>query len=229
VNDIDDILAGASPNRPEPAQLPAPDQAGQLIPAVRMTATGLKADSIEGLFRLARAYFLSGTVPESLIKGLSQTQAVARVLVILEEAERLGISPRAAMKNITVIRGVLTMWGDLPVAMAMRHRDWGGIKFEFKGDLAKGDRVAAVTVCRKGCPDVTHTFSQADAKRAGLGGNVWSQYTDRMLFNRARAFALRDQFADALNGMDIGEEAAVESATVLTETGDAIRMLQADR
>jgi hypothetical protein len=34
----------------------------------------------------------------------------------------------------------------------------------------------------------------------------WIMYPDRMLFNRARAFALRDGFADALMGLGIYEE-----------------------
>jgi hypothetical protein len=34
----------------------------------------------------------------------------------------------------------------------------------------------------------------------------WILYPDRMLFNRARAFPLRDGFADALMGLSIAEE-----------------------
>jgi hypothetical protein len=49
-------------------------------------------------------------------------------------------------------------------------------------------------------------FGADDAKRAGLAGDVWAKYPDRMLQNRARAFALRDQFADALMGIGMVEE-----------------------
>ena len=34
----------------------------------------------------------------------------------------------------------------------------------------------------------------------------WIEHPDRMLFNRARAFVLRDGFADALMGLGIVEE-----------------------
>jgi hypothetical protein len=49
----------------------------------------------------------------------------------------------------------------------------------------------------------------ADAKRAGLAGKSgpWSQYPERMLALRARGFALRNAFADALRGLITAEEA----------------------
>jgi hypothetical protein len=52
-------------------------------------------------------------------------------------------------------------------------------------------------------------FSMADAKRAGLAGKSgpWSQYPARMLTLRARGFALRNAFADALRGLITAEEA----------------------
>ena len=55
---------------------------------------------------------------------------------------------------------------------------------------------------------VTRTFSAEDAKRAGLAGKSgpWTQYPDRMMQLRARAFALRDTFADKLRGINVREE-----------------------
>ena len=48
-----------------------------------------------------------------------------------------------------------------------------------------------------------------DAKRAGLAGKSgpWTQYPARMLALRARGFALRNAFADALRGLVTAEEA----------------------
>lgn len=234
MSDIDDILASARPNTPgpEPSAATTGLAARSEVPPkaiIKMGAHGLIADTLDDLKVLAGMYLHANSVPESLVKGCSKIEAIARVCVVLEEGRLLGISPRAALRGITIIRGNLTMWGDLPVSLAMKHRDWQGMRHAYSGDLSKGDRAATVTICRRGCPDVTHTFSQADAKRAGLGGNVWSSYTDRMLFTRARSWALRDQFADALNGLEVGDEYEVEqqSATVLT-ADEAMRLVQAD-
>jgi hypothetical protein len=53
------------------------------------------------------------------------------------------------------------------------------------------------------------TFSVADAKRAKLWGKSgpWTQYPKRMLAMRARGFAIRDAFPDAMRGMITAEEA----------------------
>jgi hypothetical protein len=64
-------------------------------------------------------------------------------------------------------------------------------------------------VKRKGHEPHRVEFSIEDAKRAGLLGKSgpWQQYTARMLTLRARAFALRDKFADVLKGLSMAEEA----------------------
>jgi hypothetical protein len=75
----------------------------------------------------------------------------------------------------------------------------------------EGDNLTAVCEAkRRGYPAPTVSrFSMADAKRAGLAGKAgpWSQYPARMLALRARGFALRNAFADALRGLITAEEA----------------------
>jgi hypothetical protein len=75
----------------------------------------------------------------------------------------------------------------------------------------QGDNLTAVCEAkRRGYPAPTVSrFSMADAKRAGLAGKSgpWSQYPERMLALRARGFALRNAFADALRGLITAEEA----------------------
>jgi hypothetical protein len=53
------------------------------------------------------------------------------------------------------------------------------------------------------------TFSVLDAKQARLWGKQgpWQQYPKRMLAMRARGFAIRDAFPDAMKGMITAEEA----------------------
>src|SRR3546814_9342787 len=55
---------------------------------------------------------------------------------------------------------------------------------------------------------IIRTFSMDDEKKAGLAGKQgpWSQYPQRMRQMRARAWAMRDGFADVLTGIGIAEE-----------------------
>ena len=57
--------------------------------------------------------------------------------------------------------------------------------------------------------ETTSSFSYEDAKRAGLTSKrgPWQQYPSRMLQLRARGFALRDAFPDAIKGLITVEEA----------------------
>ena len=205
-----DFLNTAQPNQTEQKAEPKAELV-KVAPAtpkplIRVGKNGYVVDDMEGAWRLARVYLQGGMIPDSTIQGLSAEGAIARVAALIGVAHSMDIPVRAAFRGITSVRGNLLIWGDLTVALCQRHRDWRGMEFAYTGELSKGDRTAIVTVHRQGCPSVTQTFSQVDAKRAGLGGKVWESYTDRMLFNRARAWALRDQFADALNGIGIGEE-----------------------
>jgi hypothetical protein len=83
---------------------------------------------------------------------------------------------------------------------------------EFVRERIEGKEDARMAVCevkRRGEPEpIRRTFSVTDAKKAGLWGKAgpWQQYQERMLQMRARAFALRDGFADVLGGLYLKEE-----------------------
>jgi len=91
------------------------------------------------------------------------------------------------------------------LALVQNHPAFGGIQESFD----EATQMATCVVWRKGGPKHTSTFSQADAKTAALWGKSgpWTQYPKRMMTFRARGFALRDQFADALAGLISREEA----------------------
>lgn len=120
----------------------------------------------------------------------------------------LGLSPMQALQNVAIVNGKPAVYGDGLLAVCQSHPAWGGKKEWLDGE---GDRLTAhCVVSRKGEPDAHVTFSVADAKKANLWGKAgpWQQYAARMLQMRARGFALRDQFADALKGIISVEEAA---------------------
>lgn len=125
------------------------------------------------------------------------------VLVALQWGMELGLQPMQAMQSIAVINGRPSLWGDAMLALVKAHPAFEWIKEECDGN------VATCTIKRRGEPEVVQSFSMEEAKRAGLTGKPgpWTQYPKRMLQMRARGFALRDAFPDALRGVVSAEEA----------------------
>lgn len=124
-------------------------------------------------------------------------------LVAIQWGMELGLQPMQAMQSIAVINGRPSLWGDAMLALVKAHPAFEWIKEECDGN------VATCTIKRSGEPEVVQSFSMEEAKRAGLTGKAgpWTQYPKRMLQMRARGFALRDAFPDALRGVVSAEEA----------------------
>lgn len=117
----------------------------------------------------------------------------------------LGLGPLQAMQGIAVINNRPSVWGDLALALAQRHRDFVDCIETFDARTF----TATCTVKRRGKSDKTATFSLDMAKRAGLTNKrdtPWQTYPERMCQMRARSWAMRDQFSDALRGLSIAEE-----------------------
>lgn len=127
-------------------------------------------------------------------------------LVALQWGADVGLPGLQALQNIAVINGRPSIWGDAALALVMAHPAYAGHREWMEGEGE--NRVACCAVTRKGSPEHVQRFSVADAKKATLWGKQgpWQQYPDRMMQMRARGFALRDRFADALRGLSIGEE-----------------------
>lgn len=129
------------------------------------------------------------------------------VMVAIQWGAEVGLSPLQAVQNIAVINGRPSIWGDAALALVRGHPACAGIREGVEGE---GDaRHGWCEVTRRGEQPQKRTFSVADAKRANLWGKAgpWQQYPDRMLQLRARGFAIRDVFPDALRGVITAEEA----------------------
>lgn len=146
-----------------------------------------------------------------LSKLLSQSDLVPQdykgkpgnVLVAVQMGQELGIQPMQALQNIAVINGRPTVWGDLMLALVR-----GSGLLEYCNESVNGD-TATCEVKRKGEPDpIVRTFSWLEAIQAGYDKKTgpWKTHRNRMLQMRARAFALRDGFADVLRGLQMREE-----------------------
>lgn len=157
------------------------------------------------------------------------------VFVALMAGLPLGLSALTCLQSIAVINGRPTLWGDAPVAQVLAHPSLVNIEETVSGTIKEGNRAHTVKVTRR-LPSgvvrvVERSFSMDDAKTAKLWDKrgstgqptPWVTAPDRMLYNRARAFALRDSFADVLRGIrlaadaDDGEPETIRPATFAVE------------
>lgn len=177
----------------QPNKLTAP-----LIAGARPRAI-VPAD-IDQVWRFASLVAKSGMAPRDMQKPETITVAIMHGLEV-------GLTPLMALQRIAVINGRPSIWGDGAMGLV---RASGLCEFVFEAVTGEGERMIGVCrVKRKGEKEqIERTFSVDDAKKAGLWGKQgpWQQYPKRMLQMRARAFALRDLFADVLGGLYIAEE-----------------------
>ena len=129
------------------------------------------------------------------------------VLVAIQWGREVGLGPLQALQNIAVINGRPSIWGDAALALVRGHPDCLSVQEGVEGEGEARQGWCEVT--RRGEQPQRRTFSVVDAKRAGLLNKPgpWTQYPDRMLQLRARGFAIRDVFPDALRGVMTREEA----------------------
>ena len=120
---------------------------------------------------------------------------------------QIGLSVEQAIQAIAVINGRPCLWGDDMLALCMGHPEFDDI---IEKPIHQGEQLIgySCTVKRKGKSDHESIFTLDMAKKAGLLGKTgpWTQYTDRMLQLRARSYALRNRFPDALKGIKSREE-----------------------
>ena len=179
---------------------------------------GVQLRSFDELGRFCKAVVNSGLAP----KGFNSPEAV---MVAVQHGLELGLPPMQALQSIAVVNGKPVIYGDAALALATSHPAFLDIEETVEGNVA----TCVVKRCDRSA--VVRTFSEADAKKAGLWGKAgpWQQYPNRMLQMRARSWALRDAFPDALRGLGIREEVAdyqikqargreVASSVVLPET-----------
>ncbi len=129
------------------------------------------------------------------------------LFVAMAMGYQIGLSVEQAVQAIAVINGKPCLWGDDMLALCMAHPDFVDI---VESPIMKGDDIVGYecTVHRKGMSAQSASFTLNMAKKAGLLSKVgpWTQYPERMLQLRARAYALRNRFPDAIKGIKSREE-----------------------
>lgn len=153
--------------------------------------------SLDEAMRLADMLATSNLVPKNYQNKPSD------ILVACSWGSEIGLKPLQALQNIAVINNVPAVWGDAVVALVRGS----GLCEYINQDWDEATKTATCTVKRKGEPEQVRTFSYEDANIAGhLGKDTYKKNLRRMLSIRARAFALRDVFADVLKGLKVAEE-----------------------
>jgi hypothetical protein len=171
----------------------------------------LKPRNIEDAWRMAQYYASSGLLPE-------RYKSPAMVLTAMQYALELGLKPLTAMRQIAVVKGTPTVFGDLPLSMVYASGKMDYIKESLldktgkeislaNKNLTEPAFAALCIVKRKGESEPLEAFfTLDDAQQAGLSNSpTWKSYPKRMLRYRARSQALKDKFPDCLNGISIAE------------------------
>lgn len=163
-------------------------------------AYALVPTSFDEAVKIAKTLAASDMVPKDY------KDKAENVFVAIQWGQEIGLPPLQALQNIAVINGRPSIWGDAALALVMAHPAFEDIEESIVGT---GDSMTGKCIVkRKNRSPVVREFSVADANRAGLWRKAgpWTNYPQRMLQLRARAFALRDAFPDAIKGISIAEE-----------------------
>ena len=194
--------------------------------------TPIVPQTIEEAFRLAQWVCGAGLAPNSY-EDANHKPDPQKVVIGILKAMEVGAPPITGLSFIAIINKRACVWGDLAIGLAQEQGMIEKMEEFFEGAQEKvsapveqsdGERdhtplptdfpddfTAVCRIWRKGQETPYEgRFSVRDAKRAHLWGNpkkiTWMEHPKRMLKARARAFALRDGFADALHALSIREE-----------------------
>lgn len=164
--------------------------------------------------RLAEIIWAGGMMPRGWAQqNDAPAAALAKATIALSFAYRLGRDWTWALGAVAVVNNKPCLYGDaLPDLIwasgkcAAIEETWDGLQ----GDGMAGPNTVAVCKAKRSDngAEKVYRFSVKEAQGAGLWGKTgpWSGYPKRMLQMRARAFCLRDLFADVLSGAAVAEE-----------------------
>jgi hypothetical protein len=202
--------------------------------------------NIEEASRYASGMIAANIVPDAFrIDGKKENEVDASlVLMGILKSMELGVAPQTGLGGLLPLNGRFAVWGDLAAALVQRHglvakqtTAWTGPALDESLPLGEwpDDVTCEVRYWRVGQEEpYIGRYSIRDAKRAKLWMHQykkpWNLYPKRMLFNRARAFALRDGFADGLQGLSIAEEVLdhIEPVAAEAKASENIAALTAD-
>lgn len=155
------------------------------------------------------------------------------VLIVWKMGAELGLDKMQSLRTLGCINGMPFAYGDGLLALVKRHPAFEDMKEWSEGTIKDGNITAYCEIKRRGQAPVIRSFSIEDARLAQLWGKkgVWSMYPKRMLQHRARGYATKDAFPDAVFGILSEDEAhGIADATPTVEpvkaTGKGMSLLE---
>lgn len=207
--------------KPEESQLAKTEKPltkGERMSLIPATERGINLTSMEDMYRFATTVVNSGLAPKSF-------ETPEAVMVAVQFGMELGLTPMQALQNECVINGKVGIYGEASLAICMRdssyedHEEWFEVD---KQRIAEEDVIPAINAKKnvvaftemkaKGRLPVKRAFSVADAQKASLWGKggPWTNYPQRMLRFKARHWAEKDCFPNALKGIPLAEDLITE-------------------
>lgn len=193
------------------ASTPEYQQLGTFDAVERMAEKLVRANWVPQSYRVKKAKWKDRNNNWHDAEYYSDAEVQAKVEVAIMHGADVGLSAIQSVQGIAIINNVPSLWGDamLGLVLASGMVDQNGFEERFEGAKEHQDEglVAVCTVKRKGQQPHTVRYSYARAKKAQLTGKSgpWQNDPARMLQMRARAYALRDRFADVLRGLHSAE------------------------
>lgn len=170
----------------------------------------IETKSVEDLYRISTALCNSGMLPKTY-------DTPAKVMAGIAMIRELGLAPINGLKNLAVINGTPSLYGELPLALVRKSglleyfneflidKDYKKICFENK-NLESEIFASVCELKRVGQDKKTFSYTIHDAaKNPNSKNQVWSSYRPIMFKRKARAIALKDEFGDILGGVTIAE------------------------
>lgn len=135
----------------------------------------------------------------------------SNIMLAFKTGRSLGLDRLQSLQHTVTINGRTRVYGDMMLALAMKHDDYQDIIFEYGDDVETDDdhgKLPSFVKCivkAKGRVDVESLYRVEDAQKNPNYKNKFTPWMNgharRMMKFRAQSFALRDAFPDKLTGI----------------------------
>lgn len=174
----------------------------------QLTITDPKGSAFSGIQAFENAQRMAQVLAKSDLVPKEYRNNLPNVMIALEMANRVGVSPFMIMQNMNIIHGKPSWNSSFIIAVLNSCGRFSPLRFEFSGD---GDAYGceAVATDAKGNElrgtKITNRMVKAEGW-AVRSGSKWKTMADQMFRYRAAAFFGRVYAPDLLNGMHAADE-----------------------